>query len=1306
MADFDVAKILPTVQQNALASENQARAQQQAAQNKAVVTGQPTFWGRIQQVGIGQVNLLNAVKAARTVGRAGTAVLGESAETAARVLPGGQNDLKAQKDALTSSVKSTQTIQNLEKSGKISSPQAAILYKNQAKNDNQTSEQAHAAVEATSESSQSKQGVQMLESTPRAVVNVGEKAVKQAKYLAGPDRTQQGQAGGNQIIKNQAAASKNPQYEKAIQSLKDKGVGTNAILTAQDMASKGAGSKQLTDYLTKQATGLNKQTNQGLSDMAQIVSAIAGGGQLTRAAIDKVTGKVASKELATNVGTNKLVQAGEKANTRDTNIGKKALEASTAAPPKKPSIVLAEKVHDATVRDGGITIDRKGNIPTKGYAYAPTKGTETVIALEKFSPKDVDAFQAKHADALSQPGNHIGSWVDDGHVYLDISRVGDAGAKTISDAQDAKQLAVYDLEKGKEIPTGQIDKNGVYSKNDEASNIHNQYRQQTIKPSDSGSDDGTSQISGAVPKESSKSETSGSKVRKGLGEEGSVNPGQAVQDVKDLIEKHQATTKYSGDIQRGGDEVEGTKKEIASDAVKVAKAQPKLSVFDKQTLQDYRDAKEAGLPTQELPARLKKANDDITALNKSAIAAKNEQARLEGREPTENVNPETYTHREAQGKGSMFDRLQQGGKGGSGAASFGKRTSSDEGRVYRSITDSRGNRRVVAVKNESFGKVKRLTGFEGPDRPIQLGKHTYDSKTSTLTNSKGEQLKLGEATTKEITKEAGQKYYTDPQLTSLKNYVDSRTALENVKYIESIKNHPDFENFASAPDKTAPKGWESVHGLFQFQGYKFEPKTAEALRDIVKNSSDEQDLSNKVGNLLKKTIVYFPLKHNLNQTATYAVDRGLSSLVNPMAYKRGAVSIVQAIHDVSNESPFFQKLQTSGFSLPSADEKAFTNYVAKELKGVSKDDPRIVEMAKSFGTSPARLYNAVSHTAVWQYGDILNVARVRERMMPTLFRKGDDFETAMKNTEKYSLQYKVPSRVGPTKLGRSLSRTLQSPKIFFGRYRYDLYKIMGNTIKDTVNLKTLAHGGKENAQAVDKLAAMAFGAALVWPLVDKGLQKVTGNPNANMTAPGAYQIPELINKVRTGKESPETAVGNQAYVSGAVTIPLELQANRDSFTGNDIYDPNASSKQKLEQVGSWLKGQSSFGQKTASSANGSNKAVDIILGIAGTNLPKNSTGVSKLYSLQYDSLPSIQAQAKADAKKGNFSAAQSTIDSYDKQVLQAAKDALKASKTPVPSDNVLIAKLKKAGTYYAPKPKTIQSWKTKTPSNAKSLLGL
>lgn len=349
------------------------KAQQQQAQNMAVVTGQPTFWGRIQSVGIGKVNLLNATKVARTVGRGATAALGESVETAARVLPGGQNDIKAENQAVKSSAGTTAHIQQLRASGKISSQEAVKLFKSNAAGDNQTSEQAHANVEAGSEENQSKQGVQMLEQVPRAVVDVAQTAAKQVKYLAGATSTPQQR---NAIITNQSHAASNPEYLKAINdpSVKGKQGTVAGIVQAQDMAAKGAKAADITKFLKQDTAKAATQQGKLVNDAVTIATLDVSGATLLRL-FEKVTGKSTSEALAKNVATNKLVKAGEKANAVDTNVGKAAIGAKQAAEAKTADLgkkavtgrqVTPEPSETKLLGTG------TGKVTGKGFTAAPT----------------------------------------------------------------------------------------------------------------------------------------------------------------------------------------------------------------------------------------------------------------------------------------------------------------------------------------------------------------------------------------------------------------------------------------------------------------------------------------------------------------------------------------------------------------------------------------------------------------------------------------------------------------------------------------------------------------------------------------------------------------------------------------------------------------------------------------------------------------------------------------------------------------------------------------------------------------------
>jgi hypothetical protein len=104
----------------------------------------------------------------------------------------------------------------------------------------------------------------------------------------------------------------------------------------------------------------------------------------------------------------------------------------------------------------GITIDvATGREPSDGYAYAPSRDSERTFEVESFGLADVAQFRRDNDALLQLPGAHLGAWVWNGVVYLDVSVVGPASADTIRAAQDAQQIAVYDLRGGCDIVVGE-----------------------------------------------------------------------------------------------------------------------------------------------------------------------------------------------------------------------------------------------------------------------------------------------------------------------------------------------------------------------------------------------------------------------------------------------------------------------------------------------------------------------------------------------------------------------------------------------------------------------------------------------------------------------------------------------------------------------------------------------------------------------------------------------------------------------------------------------------------------------------------
>lgn len=107
---------------------------------------------------------------------------------------------------------------------------------------------------------------------------------------------------------------------------------------------------------------------------------------------------------------------------------------------------IAERAEELTKKNGGVTIRLDGDIPSGGFAVAPSKTTEVKVAMNKFSRTDVDNYIKGHQELLNQPNAHLGLWVDDaGNVVLDVSLVYDDVRDATRVALKGDQDAVFNL---------------------------------------------------------------------------------------------------------------------------------------------------------------------------------------------------------------------------------------------------------------------------------------------------------------------------------------------------------------------------------------------------------------------------------------------------------------------------------------------------------------------------------------------------------------------------------------------------------------------------------------------------------------------------------------------------------------------------------------------------------------------------------------------------------------------------------------------------------------------------------------------
>ena len=155
---------------------------------------------------------------------------------------------------------------------------------------------------------------------------------------------------------------------------------------------------------------------------------------------------------------------------------------------------LDESVLALTQKNFGVTIDLGGHRPPVGTPTHTEKDTEFSIEASKFRLHHIDDFIDKHAEELAQEGNNLGTWVDEGRVYIDISRVGAVSADTIEEAQKAEQLGIFDLEHHDTIDIGKIE-NGKYTPLGSPSDLHDQYQRQIAEAAEKGSAGSVSEVS-------------------------------------------------------------------------------------------------------------------------------------------------------------------------------------------------------------------------------------------------------------------------------------------------------------------------------------------------------------------------------------------------------------------------------------------------------------------------------------------------------------------------------------------------------------------------------------------------------------------------------------------------------------------------------------------------------------------------------------------------------------------------------------------------------------------------------------------
>lgn len=129
--------------------------------------------------------------------------------------------------------------------------------------------------------------------------------------------------------------------------------------------------------------------------------------------------------------------------------GNSCAKGSNGGDESRPSRITrddAAYLVDKIKRDGGFTYDPVDDLsPSSGYAVAYYDDAEEIHDVETITEDDVYSYLDKHREKFRDRRSHVGGWVSEGKVYLDISLVIPDRSEAEKIGIEKNQYAIFDL---------------------------------------------------------------------------------------------------------------------------------------------------------------------------------------------------------------------------------------------------------------------------------------------------------------------------------------------------------------------------------------------------------------------------------------------------------------------------------------------------------------------------------------------------------------------------------------------------------------------------------------------------------------------------------------------------------------------------------------------------------------------------------------------------------------------------------------------------------------------------------------------
>lgn len=507
-----------------------------------------------------------------------------------------------------------------------------------------------------------------------------------------------------------------------------------------------------------------------------------------------------------------------------------------------------------------------------------------------------------------------------------------------------------------------------------------------------------------------------------------------------------------------------------------------------------------------------------------------------------------YVHRVPKGMGHPFDRLdpeqfdQANPITVPGRASLSRETSSIHHRKFWVLEGPDKSRIFQAKPDPDWHPGEQIKGSDGK---------MYSPKL---------------ATTEEIEKATGQKYYKNAMVNTVDNVLRLRRVKRNMDLLDALKPQLMEKDLAIGPNRSSADYPNYIATtLPQFEGWRMDPRIAHVLNDFhgqLLRGSDLAKVFAKINNFVVRAMFMMPsgsIAHGLNISGWFVTGRGWD-WIRPQAYRSLAKSATRALKAVStmNDDELMMLREGSPLVAPSVENENFYEMMLKKAgTEMLRSEKLWGPIAKDLGFSHVKdMVNSIQKfmaKELWRFSDVLTLTRTFE-----LMDRGIPVREAIKQAGDEIPNYRVPSEV----MGkRWVAEGIKSPYfLMFGRYTHNVFKIYSKMIKPM-----LKGSAEEKAAAAGKWMALGVLAYTVH-LASLALQKATGNKQATVRAPGPLSRLEAAYDLSQGEKDWISFMSSVITPSPVLDMAHQAYTNKDVF-GRNIIEPGASLKGKAIEAG-------------------------------------------------------------------------------------------------------------------------------------------